>query len=59
MLQGREFVTPEDIQACAVPILAHRCLSAGITSTREKEDRILSALTQTEVPTEDWKRGLL
>ena len=59
MLQGRAFVTPEDIQACAVPTLAHRCLSAGISSTREKEERIRSALAQTEVPTEDWKRGLL
>ena len=59
MLQGRDFVTPEDIQACAVPVLAHRCLSVGISSAREKEERILSALTQTEVPTEDWKRRIL
>ena len=57
MLRGRNFVTPEDIQAVAVPVLAHRCLSASISSSREKEARILSALTQTEVPTEDWKRG--
>lgn len=56
MLHGRDFVTPEDIQAVAVPVLAHRCLSSGITSAREKENRILSALSQTEVPTEDWKR---
>ncbi len=56
MLQGRDFVTPEDIQAVALPVLAHRCLSSGITSVSEKENRILSALAQTEVPTEDWKR---
>ena len=59
LLKGREFVTPEDIQAVALPVLAHRCLSAGISSAREKEARILSALTQTEVPTEDWKRGIV
>lgn len=59
LLSGRDFVTPEDIQACALPVLAHRCLSAGISSAREKEERILSALSQTEVPTEDWKRGIL
>lgn len=59
LLQGREFVTPEDIHAVAVPTLAHRCLLAGISSAREKEERILSALARTEVPTEDWKRGLL
>lgn len=57
LLRGRDFVTPEDIQTCAVPVLAHRCLSSGISSAREKVDRILSALTQTEVPTENWKRG--
>lgn len=56
MLQGREYVTPEDIQAVALPVLSHRCLSSAVTSTREKEGRILSAITQTEVPTEDWKR---
>ena len=56
MLQGRDFVTPEDIQAVAVPTLAHRCLSAGISSMREKEERILSVLMKTEVPTENWKR---
>ena len=59
LLNGRDFVTPEDIQACALPVLAHRCLSTGISSAREKEDYILSALTRTEVPTEDWKRGIL
>ena len=59
LLQGRDFVTPEDIQACALPTLSHRCLSSGISSAREKEDRIRSSLTQTEVPTEDWKRTLL
>ncbi len=57
MLKGRDFVTPEDIQFVALPVLAHRCLSSGITSSKEKEERILSAIAQTEVPTEDWKRG--
>lgn len=57
LLRGRDFVTPEDIQACAVPTLAHRCLSDGISSAREREDRILTALLQTEVPTENWNRG--
>ena len=59
LLQGRGFVVPEDIRAAAIPTLAHRLLSSGITSWREKEDRILSSLTQTEVPTEDWSRRVL
>ena len=59
MLSGRDFVVPEDIQAVAVPTLAHRYLSASVTSSREKEDRILAALTATEVPTEDWTRRIL
>ena len=56
LLSGRDFAAPEDVQAAAVPVLAHRCLSAGIASARAKEERILSVLTRTEVPTEDWKR---
>jgi MoxR-like ATPase len=57
LVRGREYVTPEDIQECAIPVLAHRCLFQGISSAKEKEDRILTALARTEVPTENWKRG--
>ena len=26
MVQGRDFVTPEDVKAVAIPVLAHRCI---------------------------------
>ena len=32
LLRGRDYVTPEDIQAAAIPCLAHRCLMAGMAS---------------------------
>lgn len=53
LVQGREFVVPEDIKEVAVPVLAHRYLSEELTE-EEKEARILTLLSHVAVPTEDW-----
>jgi len=46
-LDGRDYVIPDDIQALAVPVLAHRLLpSTAALVGREMPDRILSAIVQ-------------
>lgn len=55
MVQGRDFVTPEDIKAVAVPVLAHRMISE-VSYTEEKEALIRELLNSTALPTEDWTK---
>lgn len=53
-LSGREFVTPDDVKAVAVPVLAHRIIlgfGSGSDSTRDIVENILTAIP---VPTEDF-----
>lgn len=54
-LNGRSYVIPDDVQALAVPVLAHRILSgysaAGDNSARELIQKLLET---TPVPTEDF-----
>lgn len=60
-LNGRDFVTPDDIKELAVPVLAHRIVNgnyrlgyAGGTEAAEKLfERILA---ETAVPTEEFER---
>lgn len=56
-LDGRDYVTPDDIKALAVPVLAHRIVlgyGAGAAgSTVKLVERVLSSLP---VPTEEFKR---
>jgi len=56
-LEGRDYVTPDDIKALAVPVLAHRIVlgygSGGSDSTRELVKNLLDA---TAVPTEDFTK---
>ena len=60
MVQGREYVVPEDMKAVAVPVLAHRIrLKSGLSESRAAEQAILDVLDQVPVPTEDWKRNSL
>lgn len=57
-LKGRSYVTPEDIQSLAIPLLAHRLFYRNpMTSTQQKETAIQSLLEQVTVPTENWKEG--
>ncbi len=56
MVQGRDFVTPEDIKKVAIPVLSHRYLSE-MDETSRKNEKILNLLQSIELPTEDWKRA--
>lgn len=57
MVNGRDFVTPEDIKAVAVPVLAHRLtmnVSFGAASAaRSAISELLNSIT---VPTENWSK---
>lgn len=59
LLQGRDFVVPEDIKELAVPVLAHRLTTARSftrsSSNRETIERLLSTVP---LPTEDWGKRL-
>ncbi len=55
MVQERDFVTPEDIKAVAVPVLAHRMISETARA-EEKESFISGLLNSIALPTEDWTR---
>ena len=54
MLEGRSFVTPEDLKMEAVVVLAHRLIGENAVSA-EKEERIRSLLRIIPVPTEEWR----
>ncbi len=54
LISGRDFVTPDDIKALAVPVLAHRLVVRGVYGKTDAEEAaIREALSITEVPTED------
>lgn len=56
LVQGRDYVVPEDIKAVAVPVLAHRFICEEDEYGR-KAGRVQRLLQTVEVPTEDWKRA--
>ena len=54
-LEGRSYVTPDDIKALAVPVLAHRLvLGYGTGGSDSAKDIIHKLLDTTPVPTEDF-----
>lgn len=53
---GRDFVTPEDIKALAVPVLAHRLIIQRGSARHNSQAALLEVMDQVEVPTEDWSR---
>ncbi len=56
-LEGRDYVVPEDVQAVAVPVMAHRLvLSRGYGSAVTGEDRIREILDKVPVPVEEWEK---
>ncbi len=55
MVQGRDFVVPEDVKAVAVPVLAHRMISDA-AHAEEREIYIQELLGSIPLPTEDWTR---
>lgn len=57
MIEGREYVVPEDIKQVAVPVLSHRLsLSASAGDVKSEEKVIGEILDLAELPTEDWER---
>lgn len=55
-LDGRSFVTPDDVKALAVPVLAHRIVPGyGSFGTDSAEELIQKIVDTTPVPTEDFK----
>lgn len=52
-LQGRDFVTPDDVKALAVPVLSHRIV-AGYGKAEESKAFVRSIVEKTTVPTEDF-----
>lgn len=54
-VSGRTYVTPEDIKALAVPVLAHRLIiSRGMSKTEDAEEILRECVSAIPVPTEDW-----
>lgn len=56
MIQGRDFVTPEDIKTLAVPVMAHRLILQRGGSRSNGATVMTDILDRVPVPTEDWKR---
>lgn len=52
-LQGRTFVTPDDVKTLAVPVLAHRIIM-GYGKSNESKEFLLKILSTIKVPTEDF-----
>lgn len=54
LLKGRTFVTPDDIKAMAVPVLAHRIIARGLSAENVSagEKIVSDVLLHTEVPLE-------
>jgi len=59
LIQGRDYVVPEDIKTLAVPVLAHRLTTARAFGLQSSNQEIMKRLlSKIPLPTEDWsKRG--
>lgn len=54
-IQGRTYVTPEDIKKLCVPVFAHRLvLKIGMSRENNRDFLINQALESVTVPTEEW-----
>lgn len=57
MVQGRDYVVPEDVKAVAAPVLAHRLgLSVSVEGSQAQEKIVKEILESVELPTEDWTK---
>lgn len=55
-IKGRDYVTPDDIKALAVPVLAHRIISyTNIAKNSNKSSIINDILDSTPTPTENFQ----
>ncbi len=58
LIQGRDFVVPEDVKAVAVPVLSHRLTVGGGTGSVQAQKQAVEELLQSvPVPTEEWSRA--
>lgn len=57
MIDGRDFVTPDDVKALAVPVLAHRLsVRSAYGQTGLDEEAVKAVLEEVETPTESIGR---
>lgn len=56
LVRGGEFVTPEDIKAIAVPVLAHRLSVSGGIGSQAQKQAVEELLHSVPVPTEEWEK---
>ena len=57
LIRGRDFVTPDDVKALAVPVLAHRIILSGLYGrSARSEELIREALSQITAPVESGER---
>lgn len=57
MVQGRDYVVPEDIKELVIPVFAHRIVfPAGHTFNRAADHFLQKIMDTIEVPTEEWSR---
>lgn len=54
LIQGREYVLPDDIKTLAAPVLAHRMLFANRKDKAAKDEYIRNLVDKIEVPTEEF-----
>ena len=54
LIQGRDFVAPEDVKAVAGPVIAHRLSVSGVTGTAGQKKAAEDLLSSVTVPPEDW-----
>ena len=57
LIQGRDFVTPEDVKAVAAPVLAHRLtVGGGAGSVQAQKQTVEELLRSVPVTTEKWEK---
>lgn len=55
-INGRNFVTPDDVKDLAIPVLSHRIIVQNTyLSTKENEKLLVQILDNIDVPTENWE----
>ena len=56
-IQGRDYVLPDDLKACAQPVLAHRLILGGLRlgSDRQAEAVLAQILEEIPVPVEKFQ----
>ncbi len=56
LVQGRDFVTPEDVKAVAEPVIAHRLSVSRAMGSQSQKQAALELLNSVPVPTENWEK---